>query len=82
VDEVILEDDLGARRFAGPDDLAFVMTTWHANDSLDEALDFFTRFAHPTGGFESGSDHWLAISVGNSEWAASIRGILNHAEFL
>jgi hypothetical protein len=82
VDEVILEDDLGARRFVSPDGSAFVMTTWHANDSLDEALDFFARFAHPPGGFESGSDYWLAISVGNSEWVALIRRILSRAEFL
>jgi hypothetical protein len=82
VDEVILEDDLGAKRFVGPDDSAFVITTWHANDNLDEALDFFARLAHPPGSFEPGSDHWLAISVGNSEWATLIRQILSHAEFL
>jgi hypothetical protein len=82
IDEVILEDDLGARRFVGPDDSAFVMTTWHANDKLDEALDFFAIFAHPPGSFEPGSDYWLAISVGNAEWAASIHRILGRAEFL
>jgi hypothetical protein len=82
VDQVILEDDLGARRFVGPDDSAFVVTTWHTNDNLDEAVDFFARLAHPPGSFASGSDYWLAISVGNAQWAAAIRRILSYAEFL
>jgi len=47
VDEVILEDDLGERRFVGPDESAFVQTTWHAKHELDEALDFFAKFAVP-----------------------------------
>ena len=82
VDDVILEDDLGQRRFVGSDESAFVQTTWHANDELDEALDFFARFAHPPGSFEPASDYWLAVTVGNPEWAASIRRILKTAQFL
>jgi len=81
VDEVILEDDLGERRFVGPDESAFVQTTWHAKYELDEALDFFARFARPPSSFEPDSDYWLAISVGNAEWAASIRRILGPAKF-
>jgi hypothetical protein len=60
VDEVILEDDLGARRFVGPDDSAFVMTTWHANAKLDEALDLFTRLLIRLAVL---SEYWLAISA-------------------
>ena len=82
VDEVILGDNLGERRFVGPDESAFVQTTWHANHELDEALDFFARFAHPPGSFEPDSDYWLAVSVGNAEWAASIGRVLGTATFL
>ena len=81
VDEVIWEDDLGERRFVGPDESAFVQTTWHAKHELDEALDFFAKFARPPGSFEPDSDYWLAISVGNAEWSTSIRRILGAAKF-
>lgn len=81
VDEVILEDDLGDRRFVGSDE-SVCMTTWHAKHELDEALDFFARFARPSGSFEPDSDYWLAVSVGNAEWAASIRQILGPTTFL
>jgi hypothetical protein len=76
VDEVLLEDDLGERRFVGPDDSSIVMTTWHEHDELDEALNFFTKFAHPAGTFEPDSDYWLAVSVDNAEWVALIRRVL------
>jgi hypothetical protein len=49
-----------------------IMTTWHAEDSLDEVLWFFVTNAHPDfeyGGVKSG----LAISIGNSEWDEQIR---------
>ena len=69
------------RRFVGPDELAFVQTTWHAKHELDEALDFFAKFACAPGSFEPDSHYWLAISVGNAEWSASIRRILGAAKF-
>jgi len=81
VDEVILEDDLRDRRFVGADESA-CMTTWHAKHELDEALDFFARFTRPSGSFEPDSDYWVAVSIGNAEWAASIRRILGSTTFL
>jgi hypothetical protein len=37
VDEVILEDDLGRHLFVGPTENDTVMTTWHTNNTLNEA---------------------------------------------
>ena len=70
VDWAVVEDDLGERRFAGSTSNDTVMTTWHEDDSLEEALDFFARLAIPSDGYASGSSYWLALSVGNPEWAA------------
>jgi hypothetical protein len=43
-----------------------VMTTWHANDSLDEALYFFVFSAHPDDGYGNTTKSMLAISIGDS----------------
>jgi hypothetical protein len=48
----------------------------HENETLDNAHDFFVKWSHPTDGLEGASKYWLAISVGNSEWAAIIKGSL------
>jgi len=49
------------------------MTTWHGNDSLDEALDYFFDLTVPTEGFAVSSDFWLAICVKQPAWASTIR---------
>lgn len=81
VDEVILEDDLGERLFVGANERDTVMTTWHQNEPLEEAPDFFINFAHPTGDFARDSNCWLAISLNNAEWTESIRRKLESAKF-
>jgi hypothetical protein len=48
----------------------FVMTTWHANDDLEDALWFFAELAQPSE--EQASNLWLAVSVANDEWADRI----------
>jgi hypothetical protein len=73
VDEVIVEDELGDRLYAGPTAKDTVMTTWHAEETLAEALEFFIKFSHPTNGFERNSHYWVAVSLNNHEWAAEIR---------
>jgi hypothetical protein len=52
------------------------MTTWHDDEPLDEALDFFVNWSLPNGGFQGGSDYRLAISIGNPEWTATIKQFL------
>jgi hypothetical protein len=73
VDEDILGDDLGERKFKGPGERDEIMTTWHESDSLEDALDFFVNFAIPTGGFVESSNCWLAISVNNPKWAETLK---------
>ncbi len=58
-----------------------VMTTWHSNDSLVEALDFFAMSAVPTDSFSEDSGFWLVICVGRPDWSATARGFLQSAAF-
>jgi hypothetical protein len=55
------------------DELPPVTTTWHADESLDEALWYFVDVAHPTG--DPVTD-WLAVSVGREDWRDRIRARL------
>jgi hypothetical protein len=58
-----------------------IMTTWHSDDSLDEALYFFLRNAWPDDGYsEDGSA--LAITVGSGEWAAQVERRLRDRDSL
>lgn len=50
VDEVLVEDDVGEQKFAGPNTSDVIMTTWHAKDSLEDAIDFFATSAVATAG--------------------------------
>jgi hypothetical protein len=50
-----------------------IMTTWHAKDSLDEALWFFVSSALPDDGYWETSRSGLAISIGRPEWDEHIR---------
>jgi hypothetical protein len=81
VDEVVVEDDIGAQKFAGPNSRDTVMTTWHAKDSLEDAIDFFATCAVPTDGFAPDSDFRLVICVANQQWAARANKSLQSAKF-
>jgi hypothetical protein len=81
VDEVILEDDIGERKFAGPNRGDVIMTTWHTEDTLEEALDFFLTCAVPTDGFMPDSGFRLVICVANQEWTAQADRFLQSAKF-
>lgn len=81
VDQVILEDDMGEQKFAGPRAGDVVMTTWHDRDKLEEALDFFVKFAVPTDGLTTDSDFRLVICVNNVDWATGVNRFLQTAEF-
>jgi hypothetical protein len=73
VDELIAADDQGERLFAGPRKEDTVMTTWHKDETLEEALDFFLNLASPTEGFQAGSNFWVSICINNPKWAEGIR---------
>ena len=50
-----------------------LMTTWHAQDSLVEAVDFFLASTIPDEKFApTGCAFGLAIAVGSAEWAKTI----------
>jgi len=80
VDEIVIEDELDKRRFVGPTAKDVVMTTWHEDESLEEALSFFTTSAVPTEGFADKSDFRLVICVGNPHWAQAADRLLQSAK--
>ena len=82
VDEVIANDCTGERQFIGPTAKDTVMTTWHDDETLEEALDFFATSAIPTEGLMPNSNYRLAICVRNPTWSAKARQSLESAEFL
>jgi hypothetical protein len=63
-----------------PEDFV-LMTTWHEDESLDEALWVLLYASHPT------DEYWddfasVAVTVGNEEWARQIdRRLANIGEF-
>ncbi len=81
VDEVVVEDDLDERRFSGPTASDVVMTTWHEDENLEEALDFFVTCAVPTDGFAADSDFRLVICVEAAEWTQRAKRFLRSASF-
>jgi hypothetical protein len=72
VDEIVVGDGSDGAGYEGPTRNDVIMTTSHKTDTLDEALDFFAEWAIPTEGFAPDSDYWVAVTVGNSSWAASV----------
>jgi hypothetical protein len=79
VDEVVVEDEIGDRIFVGKNESDTIMTTWHDDEPLDEALDFFASLTCPTAGFEQNSNFWVAVSLTNAEWAREIQRRLDEA---
>jgi hypothetical protein len=57
-----------------------VMTTWHDNESLEDALWFFLFNTFPSDWFEQTTRSGLAVIVGNRDWAAAIREGLRDPE--
>jgi len=59
-----------------------VMTTWHSEESLDEALWFFVTVAHPDEGYEDTTRSAIAISVAAPAWDEQIRRRLSDVDSL
>ena len=64
-------------RFTPPTPDDTVMTTWHDDEDLEEALFFFATCAYPTDEYAIDSEYWLAICVGNPEWAETAEDFLH-----
>ena len=71
VHEAFDEADI-ARSPEGP----YVMSTWHADDPLEEALWFALFNAHPDPVFADSCRFTLAISIGRADWAATMRSAM------
>lgn len=52
------------------------MTTWHSNESLEEAIWFFLNVTWPDKEFEETFRASLGITVGSDEWASKLRNAL------
>jgi hypothetical protein len=50
-----------------------VMTTWHDDEPIDEALWYFRNNAWPSDAFKLTCTDWIAISVDNASWERQIR---------
>jgi hypothetical protein len=79
VDEIVVADEIGERRFVGPTESDTIMTTWHNGETLDDALEFFLQCSRPTEGFAVDSEYWLALSLSNPEWAGTIQRSLQES---
>jgi hypothetical protein len=55
-----------------PTDESVIITTWHSDDTLDEALWFFIHTAWPAADYEPNCQSWLAVAVGWPEWSSQI----------
>jgi len=55
---------------------AVIMTTWHEQEVLKEAVWFAANAAFPDEGYAAASAALVALSVGSKEWDAEIREYL------
>jgi len=51
-----------------------IMTTWHSDESIEEALWFFIECEFVTGKFTQTCKDWIIAPISNSEWEQLIRG--------
>jgi hypothetical protein len=76
-----LFDQAEVERGTSTDD-AFLMTTWHDDESLDEALGFASSATVPSEAYIATCGALVAIVVGNSEWADHVEARLSDPERL
>lgn len=67
MDDVALERELRG----GPKQT--IMTTWHIDEQLSEAVDFALRHARPDDALAQGCDAIVLAAVDNSDWAQALR---------
>jgi hypothetical protein len=53
-----------------------LMTTWHARETLEEAIWFFIQCAFPPG-VELKTVSYVAVTIGNTDWAATVKAALS-----
>jgi hypothetical protein len=70
IDEMASEPTFGV-----PND-SCIMTTWHATETLEDAIEFFLVSSSPDDAYYDSTGASLAISIGSNEWAAAISSAL------
>jgi hypothetical protein len=58
------------------DDDSVVMTTWHDDESLEEALEFLVYTAVPGDAWNATCRASLVAVIGNEDWAAEVRRLI------
>lgn len=58
------------------EDNAVIMTTWHSDETLDDALFFFLNDMFPDAAFETDFHSSVAIVIGSPSWASTVRAAL------
>jgi hypothetical protein len=58
----------------------FIMTTWHHDEPLEEAVWFFKELALPNETHGVPSFDRFAVAVGNREWSDTIKRVLSELE--
>ncbi|MGB8130408.1 MAG: hypothetical protein WCG81_11505 [Candidatus Angelobacter sp.] len=53
-----------------------VITTWHAEEPISEAVWFFLNCAWPASDYEQTCCDWVAAVIGNPVWEADVRAAL------
>jgi len=74
-DDTINEMELHTGVAVGGDNV--IMTTWHSNEPLTEALWFFVDCAFPAHAYERTCKEWIVAPVASSEWAQTLRSELS-----
>jgi hypothetical protein len=69
MDDVVLDRELKG----GPEQT--IVTTWHADEPLQEAIDFALRHAEPADALAQGCDAIVLAAVGDSQWAQALRNL-------
>src|SRR6266581_6511557 len=66
-------DEIEVQRDLEQKDDNVIITTWHADESLEESLWFFVNCAFPSQAYEQSCKEWIVAPIGNDGWGQMIR---------
>lgn len=73
IDEVIVSDG------KTEDASSVILTTWHAKESLEDALQFFVEILDPADQYSYSYGSLVIVSVGDSSYGKRVRDFLAHS---
>jgi hypothetical protein len=65
-------DEAVVSRNPGETDEDVIMTTWHEDETIEEALWFAVNSAFPAGAYEQTCKTFVTIAVGSQDWGSQI----------